>query len=174
MKNRKLYQLLMASVISATVLTSGIGVSAADFSDSAVETSVSEDETPVAEESEEFSSDAAEAASTIAVNTTNFPDKKFYSYVLDHLDTNKDKKLSDAEIKAVQTLNVSGLGISNLKGIEYFTSLTTLDASNNKLTSVNLTKNTKLTSINVSDNALKGTLNLSRCTGMVAILCSNN
>ena len=50
MKNRKLYQLLMASVISATVLTSGIGVSAADFSDSAVETSVSEDETPVAEE----------------------------------------------------------------------------------------------------------------------------
>ena len=35
MKNRKLYQLLMASVISATVLTSGIGVSAADFSDSA-------------------------------------------------------------------------------------------------------------------------------------------
>ncbi len=63
MKNRKLYQLLMASVISATVLTSGIGVSAADFSDSAVETSVSEDETPVAEESEEFSSDAAEAAS---------------------------------------------------------------------------------------------------------------
>lgn len=96
MKNRKLYQLLMASVISATVLTSGIGVSAADFSDSAVETSVSEDETPVAEESEEFSSDAAEAASTIAVNTTNFPDKKFYSYVLDHLDTNKDKKLSDA------------------------------------------------------------------------------
>ena len=80
MKNRKLYQLLMASVISATVLTSGIGVSAADFSDSAVETSVSEDETPVAEESEEFSSDAAEAASAIAVNTTNFPDKKFYSY----------------------------------------------------------------------------------------------
>ena len=59
----------MASVISATVLTSGIGVSAADFSDSAVETSVSEDETPVAEESEEFSSDAAEAASAIAVNT---------------------------------------------------------------------------------------------------------
>lgn len=174
MKNRKLYQLLMASVISATVLTSGIGVSAADFSDSAVETSVSEDETPVAEKSEEFSSDAAEAASTIAVNTTNFPDKKFYSYVLEHLDTNKDKKLSDAEIKAVQTLNVSGLGISNLKGIEYFTSLTTLDASNNKLTSVNLTKNTKLASINVSDNALKGTLNLSRCTGMVAVICSNN
>ena len=174
MKNRKLYQLLMASVISATVLTSGIGVSAADFSDSAVETSVSEDETPVAEESEEFSSDAAEAASAIAVNTTNFPDKKFYSYVLNYLDTNKDKKLSDAEIKAVQTLNVSGLGISNLKGIEYFTSLTTLDASNNKLTSVNLTKNTKLTRINVSDNALKGTLNLSRCTGMVAVLCSNN
>ena len=39
---------------------------------------------------------------------------------------------------------------------------------------MNLTKNTKLTSINVSDNALKGTLNLSRCTGMVAVLCSNN
>lgn len=33
MKNRKLYQLFIASVISATMMTSGISVSASDFSD---------------------------------------------------------------------------------------------------------------------------------------------
>lgn len=35
MKNRKLYQLFIASVVSAAMMTSGVSVGAADFSDDA-------------------------------------------------------------------------------------------------------------------------------------------
>ena len=63
MKNRKLNQLLVASVISAAMMTSAIDVNAADFSDdtSAAEQTLDagEDETPDFEDDSEFQSDAA-------------------------------------------------------------------------------------------------------------------
>ena len=147
MKNRKLNQLLVAGMISAAMMTSGISVQAADFSDdtsTVEEQSVgsAEEEAPEVEDGSEFQSDAAEASSAVAVSSANFPDAKFRQYVLDNIDTDKDKKLSAAEIKAAKTIDVSGLGISNLKGIERFTYATDLFAANNKLTSVNITKNT--------------------------------
>ena len=144
MKNRKLYQLFIASVISATMMTSGISVSASDFSDdtSAQEQildNAKEEEAPAVDDGSEFQADAAKAAD-LAVSSTNFPDAKFRKYVLDNLDTNGDKKLSDTEIKAVTKLDVSGLGIANLKGVEKFTALTELNASGNKLKAVDVTK----------------------------------
>ena len=121
MKNRKLNQLLVAGMISAAMMTSGISVQAADFSDdtsTVEEQSVgsAEEEAPEVEDGSEFQSDAAEASSAVAVSSANFPDAKFRQYVLDNIDTDKDKKLSAAEIKAAKTIDVSGLGISNLKG----------------------------------------------------------
>ena len=178
MKNRKLYQLFIASVISATMMTSGISVSASDFSDdtSAQEQildQAKEEEAPAVDDGSEFQADAAKAAD-LAVSSTNFPDAKFRKYVLDNLDTNGDKKLSDTEIKAVTKLDVSGLGIANLKGVEKFTALTELNASGNKLKAVDVTKNTKLTYLNLSKNSLSGTLNLSKCTKLEIVIYSNN
>ena len=171
MKNRKLNQLLVAGMISAAMMTSGISVQAADFSDdtsTVEEQSVgsAEEEAPEVEDGSEFQSDAAEASSAVAVSSANFPDAKFRQYVLDNIDTDKDKKLSAAEIKAAKTIDVSGLGISNLKGIERFTYATDLFAANNKLTSVNITKNTKVAYLNLSNNSLAGTLDLSKCTNL--------
>ena len=105
MKNRKLNQLLVAGMISAAMMTSGISVQAADFSDdtsTVEEQSVgsAEEEAPEVEDGSEFQSDAAEASSAVAVSSANFPDAKFRQYVLDNIDTDKDKKLSAAEIKA--------------------------------------------------------------------------
>lgn len=179
MKNRKLYQLFVASVISATMMTSGICVNAADFSDdtSAVAEQTidaGDEETPGVDDASEFQSDAAEVTATVAVNSTNFPDAKFRQYVLDKIDTNKDKKLTSAEISAVKTIDASGLGIANLKGIERFTSVTDLYVANNKLKSVDLTKNTKIAYLNLSNNSLTGTLNLSKCTKLRVVKYSNN
>lgn len=174
MKNRKLYQLFIASVISASMMTSSIGVSAAEFTDNAAVELQAEEDAPAVETETGFSADAAEASSDVAVNSTNFPDKVFRQYILDNLDTNKDNKLSSTEISAVKKIDVSGLGIANLTGIEKFTYLTELNASNNKLTSVNLTSNKKLTYINVGKNSLSGTLNLSKCTKMQTVVYSNN
>ena len=107
MKNRKLNQLLVAGMISAAMMTSGISVQAADFSDdtsTVEEQSVgsAEEEAPEVEDGSEFQSDAAEASSAVAVSSANFPDAKFRQYVLDNIDTDKDKKLSAAEIKAAK------------------------------------------------------------------------
>ena len=83
MKNRKLNQLLVAAM-----MTSGISVQAADFSDdtsTVEEQSVgsAEEEAPEVEDGSEFQSDAAEASSAVAVSSANFPDAKFRQYVLD-------------------------------------------------------------------------------------------
>ena len=179
MKNRKLNQLLVAGMISAAMMTSGISVQAADFSDdtsTVEEQSVgsAEEEAPEVEDGSEFQSDAAEASSAVAVSSANFPDAKFCQYVLDNIDTDKDKKLSAAEIKAAKTIDVSGLGISNLKGIESFTYATDLFAANNKLTSVNITKNTKVAYLNLSNNSLAGTLDLSKCTNLRVVKYGSN
>ena len=165
MKNRKLNQLLVAGMISAAMMTSGISVQAADFSDdtsTVEEQSVgsAEEEAPEVEDGSEFQSDAADA--------------KFRQYVLDNIDTDKDKMLSAAEIKAAKTIDVSGLGISNLKGIERFTYATDLFAANNKLTSVNITKNTKVAYLNLSNNSLAGTLDLSKCTNLRVVKYGSN
>lgn len=69
---------------------------------------------------------------------------------------------------------VSGLGISNLKGIERFTYATDLFAANNKLTSVNITKNTKVAYLNLSNNSLAGTLDLSKCTNLRVVKYGSN
>lgn len=171
MKNKKWYQAIMAGVISAAMLTASVPVWGAEFSDDAAQEAFLQEE-PVLDEGDNFS--AAEASTEVAVNTTNFPDAVFRSYVLDNFDTDHNNALSDEEIKAVTEINIKGLGIKKLKGVEQFTSLKELNASDNKLTTVDLTKNTKLTYINVSKNSLAGTLDLSKCRSMVYVVYSNN
>lgn len=171
MKNKKRFQAMMAGVLSAAMLAASVPVWGAEFSDNAVQEAFVQEE-PVLVEGDDFS--AAEAAAEVAVNSTNFPDAVFRNYVLDNIDTDKNKALSEAEIKAVTEINAKGLGIANLKGVERFTALKELNASNNKLKSVNLTKNTKLTYVNVSYNSLSGTLDLSKCTSMIYVVYSNN
>ncbi|MDO4337990.1 MAG: leucine-rich repeat domain-containing protein [Eubacteriales bacterium] len=178
MKNKKLFRACMAGMLSAALLMTSVPAMAAEFGDDAagegitVPVETQEDELFTTEEAD--TEIAAKGASEVAINSTNFPDSNFRSYVLDNLDTNKSKGLSSTEIKAVTEIDVSGKGIKNLKGIERFTSLKELYASNNKLTSIDLTKNTKLTYVNVSKNSLK-TLDLSKCTGgLTYVICSNN
>ena len=93
----------------------------------------------------------------VAINEANFPDANFRSFVSDNYDTNKDGYLIGDEL-AVTTMDVSGKGITNLKGIEHFTSLTSLNCSNNVLTAVDLSKNTKLTTFNGTGQSVPMTL----------------
>lgn len=178
MKNKKLFRACMAGMLSAALLMTSVPAMAAEFGDDAagegitVPVETQEDELFITEEAD--AEIAAKSASEVAINSTNFPDANFRSYVSSTLDTDKSKGLSSTEIKAVTNIDVSGKSIKNLKGIERFTALKELNASNNNLTSVDLTKNTKLTYVNVGKNSLK-TLNLSKCTGgLTYIICSNN
>lgn len=93
----------------------------------------------------------------IAINETNFPDANFRSYLVSASFNNKDHDvnyLSEDELKAATTLNVGNRSIKNLKGIEHFRWLETLNCSNNSLGSLDVTYNSALTTLNCHSTGL--------------------
>ena len=66
------------------------------------------------------------AASDVAINEKNFPDKVFRKYVKEKFDSNKDNKLSSKEIAKAEEVviwyDVDGM-VKSLQGVEYLTAL---------------------------------------------------
>ena len=112
-------------------------------------------------------------SAVIEVNAAVFPDEKFLAYVSGNFDTDNDGYLIASEITAATNINVSGQGISSLKGIEHFTALTALNCSGNQLTELDLSENTALTALNCSDNQLTE-LDLSNNTALASLNCGGN
>ena len=106
----------------------------------------------------------------IEINATNFPDENFRNFVSQY-DKDKSGGLSVSEIKSVTEIKCDFKTIKRLKGIEYFTSLESLDCSYNQLSLLDVSKNTtlkklicdhnNLTSLKVSENAALTHLNCS-------------
>ena len=127
------------------------------------------------------------------IDYLNFPDDAFRNYIIENIDTDKSLTLSVEEAKVVE-LDVSNLGITDLKGIDLFPNLKNLVCSNNHLTSLDLKSNSSLkylyttsndlTSINLENNtALEvlqcennqlTTLDLSKCTNLTNLYCTGN
>lgn len=97
----------------------------------------------------------AKAAGDVYINATNFPDVVFAAYLYYYYDKNGDFILSQAERDRVTTMYANDFDITSMKGIGFFTKLTTLQCVGNKLTSLDLTKNKKLTTLSCGDNSLK-------------------
>jgi hypothetical protein len=72
------------------------------------------------------------------------PDATFKSYLVENFDENKDGSITVGEAKAIKDLNIAGMGIESLDGIEKFVNLTSLDCSNNQLEELELRYNKKL------------------------------
>ncbi len=92
----------------------------------------------------------------VAIVASNFLDENFREFVKT-FDTSspKDDELSDVELAAVTTMDAHGQGITNLTGIEKFTSLDTLNVSLNPLTSLpNLDGLTSLTTLTCNECGL--------------------
>ena len=109
------------------------------------------------------------------INSENFPDAVFRKYVKDHFDIALPDEHLDpsSEGYVVEELNVSGLGISNLKGIEFFPNLEKLDCSDNKITHLNVSQNTKLTQLNCQNNQLVQ-LVVTGCSALNYLYCNDN
>ncbi|KAK3582385.1 hypothetical protein CHS0354_023929 [Potamilus streckersoni] len=86
---------------------------------------------------------------------------------------NKEEVLDIDAVKAIQSLDVSNGGISNLRGIEYFTSLTSLVCYTNPLTNLDLSKNTALKYLDCSNAKLK-TLDVSALPLLDSLKCIKN
>ena len=108
----------------------------------------------------------------VYINATNFPDAAFRNYVGD-FDLNSNGYLTENEIDAVTEISVPMMNITSLKGIEYFTALTTLDCNSNKLTALDVTKNTALGNLICVGNQLSA-LNVANCTTLYTLDCSEN
>ncbi len=129
----------------------------------------------------------------VAINSTNFPDEIFRSY-LQSQSYGADDLLTRAEIESIKQLNVNRKGIKNLKGVEFLTGLAVLQCNDNLLESLDVRQNSKLgvlmchtnslTSLNLLSNQTLqrldcssnriSTLNLSANTRLTQLSCSNN
>ena len=109
----------------------------------------------------------------VAIDETNFPDANFREFVKQY-DTDKNGSFSQAELDAVTVINApSYRGIQNLKGIECFTALASLNVYYNQLSELDVSANTALESLHVSHNQLSE-LDVSANTVLTSLDVSDN
>ena len=82
-----------------------------------------------------------------------------------------DDSVSTNAIRTVTQLNLVGLGIFDLTGIEYFDSLQILECSDNHLTTLDINSNTVLTYLDCKNNQL---ISLDVNTALTYLNCNNN
>ncbi len=103
-----------------------------------------------------------EAATTIAasidINEKNFPDVAFRNWIVKNIPGAEDYVLTVDEIKAVNSINISGQGIESLVGIKQFKNLETLNCSNNNLKTLDLTGMEALKTVNVTGQKATATV----------------
>ena len=104
----------------------------------------------------------------------DIPDPNFLLALIEAgVDTDEDGEISQSEAEAVTNLNLTGMEISDLTGIEAFTNLEQLDCGYNQLTSLDVSQNASLTRLDCYDNQLTS-LNVSGCPNLSLLGCFNN
>ena len=104
------------------------------------------------------------------------PDTNFKAWLVSNpaINTNGDYEIQICEAAAYTgTISVGGFSISDLTGIEAFTSLTYLNCGYNSLFSIDLSHNTALTTLYCYDNALHS-LDVTHNTALTYLDCSWN
>ncbi|MBX4262757.1 Ig-like domain-containing protein [Clostridium estertheticum] len=105
--------------------------------------------------------------------TSKFTDDNFKSIVYSKIGKIAPSPILEADVKDIKTLDLSSADARNLKGIEYFTSLTDLNCFNTGLTTIDVSKNTALTFLDLYANNLT-TLNVSKNTALTHLDCMAN
>ncbi|MBQ9294073.1 MAG: leucine-rich repeat domain-containing protein [Bacteroidaceae bacterium] len=116
---------------------------------------------------------AQTAQASVVLNATNFPDATFRTYISELTGVSIGGTISDAKLANVEKIAVKEMGISSLKGIEYFTEITYLWCQENRLTSLDVSKNTKLTYLQCNNNQITS-LDVSKNTEMIDLFCYGN
>ena len=110
----------------------------------------------------------------LAVNERNFPDPVFRAYVSDNIDTDHSGWLTDAEIAAVTSIDVSATEVLSLQGIQYFSSeLEQLDFHDTGVSEVDLSANTELRRL-VCYSSQLAALDLSSNTALEDLDCDGS
>ena len=102
----------------------------------------------------------------VVVRLDEIPDEAFRSYLAEHVDADGTGDITEDEVASAVAFGAADepdekgnglcdLGIVDLTGIEYFTSLETLVCSGNEITTLDLSNNTLLREIVCNDSALE-------------------
>lgn len=110
----------------------------------------------------------------VNAQTTAIPDANFEQALINlGLDVVLDGQVLTANIDTVKILNLNSLGISNMTGIEDFTSIETLICVGNPLlTSLNVSQNSALIYLNCANQLTS--LDVTQNTQLVELYCGSN
>ncbi|MEG0217212.1 MAG: hypothetical protein RR655_02675, partial [Raoultibacter sp.] len=112
----------------------------------------------------------------VVINAENFPDPLFRKYVASIFYKTEGDSISSAELSTKTHMDVTfgtDLQVKDMKGIEYFTSLTVLSCGNKSLTTLDVSANTALEALDCQGGQLTK-LDLSHNTALKALACDNN
>ena len=98
-----------------------------------------------------------------------FPDPAFRNYVLTNFDKDFNCAIDEDELEAIascEDVDLSGDGVKDLTGIEYFTEVTNLGLGINELETIDISKNVKLEHLSVARNKLE-TIDITGIPGLI-------
>ena len=105
----------------------------------------------------------------------SIPDEKFREILNEKYGLTFDlsETIAYKDIKEIRDLEISNSEISNLQGLEYFTSLQILNCGGNVLTNLDISQNEDLEKLNCPDNKLKE-LDISQNINLQVLVCNAN
>ena len=110
----------------------------------------------------------------IPLTAAFFPDPMFCAYLSLTYDMNKDGYLDEEEVDYADAVQVDGMGVTSLQGIEQLYNLVHLSCTNNKgLTSIDVSQNQDLAFFNCTNCGLTS-LNLKGMDMLETLYCSDN
>ena len=109
---------------------------------------------------------------SLPINEKNFPDPNFRNYIKNYKAGGRDV-LTVEEQRKVESIEVKGWNISNLKGIEAFPNLKELNCENNSIQKLDLRQNPMLKTLKCNKNQLTH-LDLSKNPDIDYLICSDN
>ena len=109
---------------------------------------------------------------SLPINEKNFPDPNFRKYIKTYKAGGRDV-LTVEEQRKVESIDVKGWNISNLKGIEAFPNLKELNCGNNSIQKLDLRQNPELEKLICNKNQLTQ-LDLSKNPKIYHLICSEN
>ena len=135
--------------------------------------------TTIASEPDDFSTDSPLSESNKPVwgtcpSITAIPDANFEQALIDYnLDSEIDGQVLTANINGVTSIDLGGLNISDLTGIEGFTALEYLRCEYNQLTRLDVSQNTALEYLECNNNGLTS-LDVSSNANLITLICNSN
>ncbi len=94
------------------------------------------------------------AASGVAINDKNFPDKQFQKYIKENYDKNKDGSLSASEINDVKEIAPGTVEIADFTGLKFFPKLEVFISYYDGVSEIDVSHNPELKDLRVTSRLL--------------------